>query len=609
MNQDHGSQTSPAPEARASTVSSPDAGQGTHAVASRLPRAGRGPRRRTALIVGGLVLAVAIVTLGLWWRGSVFARAPFAGPTWTVRREKVKLTIVARGTLESAKNSDIICRVRSGTKGSTSATMIKWVVDEGTEVKKGDKVIELDASGFQEQLKDQSIKVDNAYTLMVGAVEACRIQESQNVSDVEAAKNLLLLAKLNKTKYEEGDYVASLKDVQGKLETAKSDLEDWKDRAAWSSRMVKKGLMSKVQADADKSRADASRISMEKLEEDQRVLVKYTKQQQLQDLTAKLAEAERSLTRTELTAAALMKQKDADKKAKQSIHEQEESRRKEIEGEILKCTILAPQDGLVVYFVPEQVRGGGGSQQSIVAAGEPVRESQKMIQIPDLSKMLVTVRVPEAFVGYLHNPIPKDRSKRQQAQIKIDSFSKQTLHGTVNMVDTVASAQDFFASDVKVYKTKVAIRESLPGLKPGMSAEVTIFADESKEEVLVVPVQAVLGSISDGAERKCFVVAANGEAELRPIVVGTSNERLVEVKSGLNEGDQVVLNPQPLLKDGSDLKPGKPRGKEKDADSGSGGSREGGKGKQGPKGGSPQGSGEKGPPGKGKRPGGRPTDS
>ena len=263
----------------------------------------------------------------------------------------------------SAKNSDITCKVRSGTKGSTSSTVIKWIVDEGTEVQKGDKVIVLDASGFQEQLKDKNKDVDNAYTFMVTAVEGVRIQESQNISDIEAAKNALALAKLEKAKYEEGDYIANLKEIQGKLETAKSDLEDWKDRAAWSARMVKKGLMSKVQADADKSRADASRISMGKLEEDQRVLVKYTRQREVQDRTAKLAEAERALTRVELTASAVMKQKMADKKAKESIYESELARRKEVEEEIAKCVMTAPQNGLVVYYIPDQVRGGGGSQQ------------------------------------------------------------------------------------------------------------------------------------------------------------------------------------------------------------------------------------------------------
>src|SRR5262249_43177508 len=225
---------------------------------------------------------------------------------------------------------------------------------------------------------------------------------------------------------------------------------------------------------------------------------------------------------------------------------------------------------MVVYYVPEQVRGGGGTQQSIVAQGEPVREGQKMMQIPDLAHMVVNVRVPEASVSYLHNEEdPKDYKTWQHAQVKVDAFSNKLLKGHIRTVDTVASQQDYFAADVKVYKTIVTIDQSLEGLRPGMSAEVTIYADESAEPVLLVPVQAVLGTISMGAQRKCFVIGADGQPALRDIVVGMCNERLVEVKSGVTEGERVVLTPLPLLED-SDLKPGKVRSKNTDDSSGGG---------------------------------------
>jgi multidrug efflux pump subunit AcrA (membrane-fusion protein) len=535
----------------------------------------------------------------LWWTGILFGSQPFNGPTWTVRKEKLKITIVARGNLESAKNSDIYCMVRSGTKGSTNATVIKWIIDEGTEVKKGDKLMELDASGFQEQLKDKNKDVDKAYADKVGADSQYYIQELDNEQDIEAKRNARDLAKIDLKKYMEGDFIQALKDVDGRMQTATSDLEDWKDRAAWSLRMFKKGLMSKVQADADANRVDASRITLEKIQEEKRVLVDYMKKRTEQDLTAKLAEAERALKKAELQAKAKLNQVEADKKSKQSIYEQELSRKKEIEAEIAKCIVKAPQEGLVVYFVPEQVKGGGGMQQSVVAQGEPVREGQKMIQIPDLSKMLVTVRVPEAFVSHLHNRDPNDPSTWQKAQIKADSFSNRILQGYVKTVDTVASTQDWFASDVKVYKTKVSINEAIEGLKPGMSAEVTIYADESSEPVLVVPIQAVVGTISMGAKRKCFVLGRDGQPEMRDIVVGMSNERLVEVKSGLNENEHVVLNPQPLLKDDSELKPGKVRSHKEDDSEGHGGTEDGKKGKKGKKG-----PGGPGGPGGGMNPGG-----
>jgi multidrug efflux pump subunit AcrA (membrane-fusion protein) len=553
-----------------------------------------------------LTVVFALAVLGvLWWTGVLFARKAYRGETWTVRKEVLKVTIVARGNLESVHNKDVYCTVRAGTKGSTIATVIKSIIDEGTEVKKGQLIMELDSSGYNEQLKDKNKDVDKAYADKVAADQGVLIQTSQNESDVEAAKNARDLARIELEKYVKGDFIKDLEDLKGKIETAESDLSDWKERSSWSARMVKKGLMSKVQADADASRAEAARINLDNLKLQKRVLEDYTRKREVQDKTAKLAESERSLKRVQLQARANLALKEADQKSKESIYQAELTRKREIQREIDKCLIYAPQDGLVVYYVPEQVRGGGGAQQSVVAQGEPVREGQKMIQIPDLSKMLVTVRVPEAFVAHLRSE--KSGGPPQWAQIRVDSYSKSTLKGFVKSVDTVASTQDWFASDVKVYKTKVVITDRAEGLKPGMSAEVTIFADETPEPVLVLPVQAVLGTISMGAQRKCFVIGRNGQPEMRNIVVGISNERLVEVKpwddatqTGLKEGEQVVLNPAPLVKDESDLRPGKPRpapsGASQDAAGGGFGTE-----KQAPKGG------KKGWKGKKGKPEGKPT--
>jgi RND family efflux transporter MFP subunit len=264
------------------------------------------------------------------------------------------------------------------------------------------------------------------------------------------------------------------------------------------------------------------------------------------------------------------------------VYEQQTTKKREIEGEITKCQVYAPQDGLVVYYIPEQAARGGGSQQSVVAQGEPVREGQKMIQIPDLSLMLANVRVPEAFVAHLHS---ESDGESQPAQIRVDAFPNRILKGHVKTVDTVASQTDWFNADVKVYKTMVAIDHPPSDLvlKPGMSAEITISAEETSSSVLVVPVQAVIGTINMGAHRKCFVIGSGGQPELRDIEVGLSNERMVEVRSGLEEGDRVVENPRTLLSDDSEMKPGKGRNKSDDEDHGpgTGGGQKKGKGKKG----------------------------
>jgi HlyD family secretion protein len=518
-------------------------------VSSRLKkvRAWNNDGRHRTMAAVGLVLVIGLAA-GMSWAGKLLGKVPFSGPTWTVVTQRLKVSIVERGTLESAKNSDIVCSVRSGTKGSTIATTIKWIIDPGVQVVKGEKLVELDSSGFVEQLKDQKIKVDQAKASWVAANEERHIQESQNESDIEAAKNTLDLARIDLEKYKKAEFVQALEDVDGRINVVRADLEVAQARSNWANRMYGLGYMSKAQAKGDESRTDAVLISLKKLETERRVLVDFTERRTIQDLSAKVAEAKRALDRVKSQSRAKLVVVDADRLAKDSVYKQQVARLQEIEAEIGKCLVVAPQDGLVVYYVSDQARSGGGSQQSIVAQGEPVREGQKMMQIPDLSQMVVNVRVHEAMVSNLRTTgDTKDESSWQMAQIRIDAVPNRILRGHVRTVDTVASQQDWFAADVKLYKTVVSIDEPVAGLKPGMSAEVTIYADESPTDVMVVPVQAIAGTISLGAKPHCFVVRPDGQPERRDVVVGMSNQRLVEVKSGLEEGDKVVLNPAPLV--------------------------------------------------------------
>ena len=512
---------------------------------------------RAVRVVGTLgVLGFVVLAAGILRSERFLGSGPFAGPTWVVAREKLKVPIVERGTLESAKNGDIICTVKSGTKGSTVATTIKWIIEPGVQVARGDKLVELDSSGFVEHLKDQRIKVEQAKANWITANEDYRIQESQNESDIEAARNALDLARIDLEKYEKAEFAQALEDVDGRIQIARADLEVAEVRVAWSNRMLRMGYQSKSQVQGDEARADSARIDLKKLETEKRVLVVYTKRRTVQDLSAKLTEARRALDRVKSQSRAKLVQADANRLSKQSVYKQEQARAQEIEAEIARCVVLSPQDGLVVYYVSDQVRSGGGSQQGIVAQGEPVREGQKLMQIPDLSQMVVNVRVHEAMVSHLRKEkSSKETSTWQNARIRIDAVPNRIFAGHVKAVDTVAGQQDWFASDVKLYKTVVSIDEPVEGLKPGMSAEVTIYADESPTEVLVVPVQAIVGTISLGAHPRCFVVGKGGQPQRRDIVVGMSNQRLVEVKSGLSAGELVVLNPAALTVDDAEKKP------------------------------------------------------
>src|SRR5262249_7943208 len=116
-----------------------------------------------------------------------------------------------------------------------------------------------------------------------------------------------------------------------------------------------------------------------------------------------------------------------------------------------------------------------------------------------------------------------------RATVRIDAFHDHVLQGHVKSVATVASQQDWMTAGVKLYQTMVSIDESREGLKPGMSAEVTIYVEGTGEQVLTVPLQAVVGGAEMGRLRKIFVMDGITPRE-RDVTLGLSNERVVEVK-------------------------------------------------------------------------------
>ena len=91
---------------------------------------------------------------------------------------------------------------------------------------------------------------------------------------------------------------------------------------------------------------------------------------------------------------------------------------------------------------------------------------------------------------------------------------------------------------MKVYTTYVTIDGTHAVLKPGMSAKVEILVDRL-HDVKIVPVQVVENR--DG-RKFCYVATESGPEE-REVVTGEFNNTFVEIVSGLQVGEKVLLSP------------------------------------------------------------------
>src|SRR5262249_23450696 len=128
------------------------------------------PRKKSSgpnLVIVGVGVAVALVLVA----GGAYAVLKFGTNVLKkdhndllfhkVAKEVLEVTIVEKGQLEAAENRDVYCQVKAS-KGGNFSTTIKWVIDDGTPVKKGEKLVELDKSALEDQQKAQQSVVDKA---------------------------------------------------------------------------------------------------------------------------------------------------------------------------------------------------------------------------------------------------------------------------------------------------------------------------------------------------------------------------------------------------------------------------------------------------------------
>lgn len=120
-------------------------------------------------------------------------------------------------------------------------------------------------------------------------------------------------------------------------------------------------------------------------------------------------------------------------------------------------------------------------------------------------------------------------------EITLPAFPKETFKGRVIFIDTAEKIVD----RVVYYEIKIGFDEDLPkGIKSTMTADIVIQL-ERRENVLVVPEEAVQKS----DEKITVEVFQDGKVEEKEIEIGLEGSNdMVEVVSGLNEGEKVILD-------------------------------------------------------------------
>src|SRR4051794_3990451 len=308
-------------------------------------------RRGGSLVTIAATALVAIALVGggglWWWMRSGDSSDDENILLHTVERGDFELTLTERGEVEAFDVTEIRSLVKSN---NTSGNAILRIVPEGTQVKKGDFLVELDSSSLASQRTSQQILVNDA-----------------KAAEVEAHNNFDV-AVIAKREYLDGTYLQDRQTAESEQFVAEENLYRAKEYYAYSQKLASKGYVNENQLEADRFAVEKAKKDLDAAKTKLKVLDDFTKPKQVSTLESAVL-----IAKAKWDAAQNSQKLEMDKLA-------------DIDDQIAKCTMVAPQDGIVKYA---HVNDQRGDQQFIVDEGAMVRERQVIIKLPNADSMRV----------------------------------------------------------------------------------------------------------------------------------------------------------------------------------------------------------------------------
>jgi len=157
-----------------------------------------------------------------------------------------------------------------------------------------------------------------------------------------------------------------------------------------------------------------------------------------------------------------------------------------------------------------------------------------LMTIADMSKMQIETQVDESDIGKV--------TEGQQVTFTVDAYSGRIFTGTVSNISQKANIQQ----NVVYYPVIIDV-DTAEGLKPTMTARVTIHAGEVKNALLVP-----LTVIKENKGTRYVQVLKDGQPLNVTVTTGLIGDDKVEVLTGLKDGDQLIL---PQVKAGQSSSP------------------------------------------------------
>lgn len=442
------------------------------------------------------------------------------------RREKAGEFLVRRGTLEpSVPLVGTLTPARSDSYGAVVPGVelkILALVDEGTLVASGDRLIQFDPAPFHKELevararaRELATEEDQARL----ALAALRLKSSAEVRDARLS-----------TETSERDLSAlvntgvplTARESAHDLEQRERFLQEAQEKLAGLEPFVEKGYISQEEYRAARSRRDQASADLQLARARHAALVQQTNPDLIR---RKLDETARDKAELRLlgerTRVAI---EQAEAAVRLTAIRLEEANRQiaDAEKKIAWCTVTARAPGLAVH---SDVFDRTGERRK-VRIGDSAWGGTTVVTLPDLTRMMIQGRVPESEIHHL--------APGEPVGVTLDAFPERKLTGVLRHIGSVGASEK---NESRSFPVTILLDQNDSRFRPGMVARCSIRG-APVADALFIPVEAVH---SDDHGSFAWVTSAFGRPKARRIVIGKTTSRFAEVRQGLRAGDRIRI--------------------------------------------------------------------
>ncbi len=523
--------------------------------------------KRWLAILGGLLILGVLIGWRLTQQqakaaaekraGAAMRSAPALVETAVVKRQDIVKTVEAVANVEAPLSVDVMPKV--------TGRILYLGVREGDRVRAGQVLVRIDPTEVQAEVRQRQAALAQARSRLA---EAAITRNAQGVGVASAVRQqqAALRTAQAQNRQARADFdaqiaaaEAAVSEAQGRIAAAEANIGE------------AEAAIASAEANVANARTEVSR---------QEALVREgaSAQQVLDNARTTLKVREAALGEARQTRRAAVAARSSAQAQKRAAERQVQLARNKARAEVAASTATVAQAQATLESArantaqaPAYTQNLAALQAAVEAAQADVRAAQARLADTMLRAPITGVVTQRALdTGAMASPgqsilsvqaiqqvwatvsIPEEVTRRifqgQTASVTFDALPGQTFAGRIAQILPAADAQS------RQFTVRVRVDNRNRRIRPGMFGRVT-FTTEKANDALVAPLEAVKTDPTKPGAGTVTVVA-DGKAQTRPVQTGLDNGKVIVLRNGVTDGDQVIILSTRPVREGQAVRAG-----------------------------------------------------